>query len=493
MRVTCALIAAALGCQAPPATVDEDCPVEAPPFPGDEYPALAQLPGDGCVPGSFAGVDVEGIWHMEGGGPFRLQRKCGRLYATGDAWAEQTDDAVTWGSADASYGYLAAACRVEPDGALWGHRSYYDPVFGQPLVSEFTARRFDWIEGEGEGDGVELVSRWAGPANDPWPTFLGINVRVHDRVAYFVAREGLRIIDVSDPAAPFDLGFYPSRTDQFNDVKIIEDASGVPHAVLSANNLGVTILDVSDPSAPREVRRFDPIADGTSAVHTLFTQPVGDATWAYFVSGGTSVLGVYDVTTPSAPAAITQFDLALDAAQIRAPIHDLYVEGDRVYLNATSAGLVVVDMSNPSLPRVIGQRDTEDYSHSNWVTTAGGRTISVHGGEGYGEYVKIIDVDESSPTFMEIIGEFRLRENVSVHNIMAVGERAYIAYYQNGLRVLDLSDPTRPRQIAYYNTWDPERARGGFFEGAIGVDVDDRGLIYVADTESGLFVLRETR
>lgn len=72
-----------------------------------------------------------------------------------------------------------------------------------------------------------------------------------------------------------------------------------------------------------------------------------------------------------------------------------------------------------------------------------------------------------------------------------VGDRAYIAYYQDGVRIVDLSDVTQPREVAYYNTWEPT-APGDPFEGAVGISVVD-DLIYVADFNRGLFILRETR
>jgi hypothetical protein len=62
------------------------------------------------------------------------------------------------------------------------------------------------------------------------------------------------------------------------------------------------------------------------------------------------------------------------------------------------------------------------------------------------------------------------------------------------VRVLDVSDPARPRQIGYYNTWDPdaERSSGAFFEGALGIDVDlVRKLVFVADLPRGLLILRD--
>ena len=85
------------------------------------------------------------------------------------------------------------------------------------------------------------------------------------------------------------------------------------------------------------------------------------------------------------------------------------------------------------------------------------------------------------------------RPEVSVHNVMASGDRAYVAYYQDGVRILDLSDPTDPTEIAHYQTWPGYDPRYGysFFEGALGLDLDlDAGLVYVADSHRGLIVLR---
>ncbi len=77
---------------------------------------------------------------------------------------------------------------------------------------------------------------------------------------------------------------------------------------------------------------------------------------------------------------------------------------------------------------------------------------------------------------------------MSVHNIMAFGDYAFMSYYEDGVRVLDISDPTNPDLVAYYNTFEPSKGLGS---GAFGIDVDiDNGLIYVADTPRGLMVLQ---
>ncbi|MEM9489672.1 MAG: hypothetical protein AAGC55_11035, partial [Myxococcota bacterium] len=211
---------------------------------------------------------------------------------------------------------------------------------------------------------------------------------------------------------------------------------------------------------------------------------------AYLASGGTPELGVFDVSDPANPQRLGSFV----APGENTALHDLSVFNGRAYLNGSFGGFYVVDtLADPDNATLIGQWAPEvpAYSHSSWVITVGGRTIAVHGDEGYDAHIKIIDVDPESPEFMQQIGDFKLRPEVSVHNIMASGNLAYFANYQDGVRIVDLSDPTNPQQVAYYNTWTQERSGAAFFEGAIGIDLDlERGLIYVTDTTNGLMILR---
>lgn len=63
---------------------------------------------------------------------------------------------------------------------------------------------------------------------------------------------------------------------------------------------------------------------------------------------------------------------------------------------------------------------------------------------------------------------------------MAVnGICAYVADGLRGLRVLDISNPTYPQEVGYFNTWGNAR----------GVSLW-RGYIYVADEEDGLYILK---
>jgi len=73
---------------------------------------------------------------------------------------------------------------------------------------------------------------------------------------------------------------------------------------------------------------------------------------------------------------------------------------------------------------------------------------------------------------------------------MAIGSRVYAAQYRDGVRVVDISDPTAPSLIAYFNTWIPGAGRAGDL-GTFCIDLDPaRRRIYVADSVRGLLILQ---
>jgi len=86
-----------------------------------------------------------------------------------------------------------------------------------------------------------------------------------------------------------------------------------------------------------------------------------------------------------------------------------------------------------------------------------------------------------------------MRPQTSIHNMVLVGKRLYVAWYAEGLRVFDVSNPTQPRQVAYYNTFrdsEPGHVPSPFVS-AFGVRVPGDGHVYVADGSRGLLILRE--
>ncbi len=487
---------------------------------GGEFDDPTDFDQLGCVAGSFAGLDPAGMWHqdvhIDAFGDFpaatRIDPAAGGFSASINGRATDdvrlTDDylfiRLEYQTAGGDTRIRAFyACARAADGSLSGKLAYCQG--GGCLAGTFLSVKVERLPGEGVAQGLSLAGEWSGDPVAPWPDSgaieISVNVRVADGIAY-VARyvDGLRIVDVSDPAAPADLGWspvaLPDVTEIYNDVKIADGPTGRRYALMCSSDRGVVVIDVTDPTAPVERATFPPPPPGEDSVgvHTVFTETRGGVTRAYLANTTTIGLDVWDVTDPEQPAPLGSYVDPEVATDFSAYLHDLYVENGFAYLNYWGLGFIVVDANDPANIAKVGQY--RDYarrtSHSSWVTTAGGRRVAVIGDEDFTAHVRVIDVeDPASATWMIRIGELSLRPEVSVHNIMAFGDRAYIAWYQDGVRVLDLSDPTTPAVAAYYNTWDG-RDGNSFYEGAIGIDVDlAASMIYVADTARGLIILHE--
>ncbi|MEZ4359088.1 MAG: hypothetical protein R3B48_02835 [Kofleriaceae bacterium] len=341
---------------------------------------------------------------------------------------------------------------------------------------------------EADAHGLTLLGETTGGGT--WGRGISVNVRVRDGLAY-VARygDGLRIVDVTDPAAMRPLGHvgveFPDR-EIYNDVKVVDGPAGRRYALMASNVSGAVVIDVTDPAAPVLVGHFGGDIDGgPSNVHTLAV----DGGRAY-LANTSSGLVIYDITDPRAPTPLGRFSHPSG----RGYLHDLHVVGDLATLNWWDAGMAIVDVSAPATPRLVGT--FEDYgqvtSHSSWILQLGSRKIALHGDEQYGARLHVVDVTEGSPTFARSLGSWGTRDEVSIHNVMALGDLAIIAYYQDGVRVVDVSNPAAPALVAWFNTWrGPETDGGSFFDAVVGVDVDAATrTVYVADIRRGLLALR---
>ncbi len=440
------------------------------------------------APGSLAGWDPDGRWFLTGvkvggGSSFHFERRGSQVVIDRDAEQLGTIDAdaifhrATQTDGESTYIIAKRVANLRADGTLRADRAVCDGTTCR--VCTATLIRATRNGTEGESDRLTLV----GQLNDPsWGAGFTFNVRVVGTLAYLIRQDGLHIIETADPANPVELGRYQRTGDGYsNDVKIVDAADGKRYAIIA--DFPVDVVDVTNPTAPTLA------ANIAEEAHTVFTETRDGVTRAYFGNYDASC-PVFDVTNPAAPVRLGRYQTTGSL------VHDLSVADGIAYLNAWDAGLVVVDFTVPAAPMLVGSwEDTPaDASHSNWTMTIGGRHLALHGDEAYGAHLDVVDLDPASPTYLKPIGTYKTRDWVSVHNIMAFGSKAYFTHYQDGVRVLDLADPTQPVLAGYFNTWDPQAdyTSGAFFEGAVGLDVDlTRKLIFVADSPRGLLILRD--
>ncbi len=144
-----------------------------------------------------------------------------------------------------------------------------------------------------------------------------------------------------------------------------------------------------------------------------------------------AALQVVDLTDPSAPAVLGELYL------VRA-IQAVAVSGNRGYV-LTTQRLHVVDLSVPTTPSEMGVLG--GFSPNvNELAVVGDRAYVLG-------WRKLYVVDVSTPSAPLLSGELEWSE-VSVLDIDAVADYVFLAAGDDGLRVVDVSDPTIPAEVA---------------------------------------------
>tara|TARA_Y100000589_G_scaffold312212_1_gene332366 strand:- start:2964 stop:3686 length:723 start_codon:yes stop_codon:yes gene_type:complete len=125
------------------------------------------------------------------------------------------------------------------------------------------------------------------------------------------------------------------------------------------------------------------------------------------------------------------------------------------------------------------------YNHSGWLSDDG--NIYAMQDENHGYDVKILDVSDYSN--INVLSTFSsdVDPNSMAHNGIIKGNLLYVAYYHDGLRVFDISNPSNPTQVNYYDTYLPNDHIS--YRGAWGVyPYLESGNILLSDMQTGLYV-----
>ena len=118
------------------------------------------------------------------------------------------------------------------------------------------------------------------------------------------------------------------------------------------------------------------------------------------------------------------------------------------------------------------------------------------------------DVNDDGVPEFEQVGEFNDLPHVvgedaltppaawSIHNTEIHGNRAYSSWYGHGVVALDVSDPTAPVKVGQFRRPSARKSQvygDAAFPDTWGVTIDpDKGLVYISDMRSGLWILRPT-
>lgn len=193
-------------------------------------------------------------------------------------------------------------------------------------------------------------------------------------------------------------------------------------------------------------------------------------------------LRVYSLSNPTNPTLLWQSPEEIQ------DVHDIYVRENLAILNCGYDGIRVYDFSNPTNPIYLSNLQVyqqQGYNHQGWLCPDG--ETYVFADETAGTMVKKAKLKSDFTIDIEsYFGRPNSPYNKTAHNIHCTNEFAFIAYYNDGLRIYDLRiNP--PREVAAYDTYiDNELTNSFSMWGAWGIHaILPSGRILVSDRNSG--------
>jgi hypothetical protein len=196
----------------------------------------------------------------------------------------------------------------------------------------------------------------------------------------------------------------------------------------------------------------------------------------------------------------------------RYALHHPLIRGDRAYCGYWDAGLVILDIADKRAPVLVSQlefgADVSTATHT--ALPVPGRDVLVVTDEqlanncsGMQTRVRVVDIaDETNPRVMSEFpvpeGDFCARGGrFGPHNVhemrpgtLASSNEIYVTWFNAGLRVVDISDATKPREVAYFVPDAPPGRPSIQFNDLL---VTADGLVYVTDRfAGGLYIVERT-
>ncbi len=343
---------------------------------------------------------------------------------------------------------------------------------------------------------------------------------------------GVQIVDVSQPVQPSRLGLY----NPVGYVQAVTVTDG--YAYVAAGKYGFRVIDVADPRRPREVAAIATKESAVTVVHSGTTAYVADYGMLYVIDISNPLQLKLAHTQPlTGHSGITTFqdgDARL-GDMINMVSRSLFIQGTTLY-NAGEWGLLLLDISNPSASPELSFIQTSPSSTTPNNPVAVG--VAVNGNVAYlavGE-AGLYTIDVSNSTHPALLGVFdepaplvygKKNTEMDIVDVVVVPPLAYLMDH-NLVRVIDVSDPVHLKELASYTLpiiptsssvgWRLMATDGNKLfvaDGAAGLfelDVTDpanpklvgelrlpglaswvfldKGYVYVADGEGGLFIIQ---
>src|SRR3990170_97304 len=244
--------------------------------------------------------------------------------------------------------------------------------------------------------------------------------------AYVCAEYGLHIVDVSSPSSPQEISFFPVQSPWAALNVFVQDT----FAYLAAGYGGLYILNVKNPANPVQVSSVDRFGVWVYEVKV-------EGNWLYMAFSGESGDGfeVFDGTDRANPVGRGSLQTSTSARRI-----DVY--GKFAYLAVADSGFLIIDIRNKDLPSVMGRWNGGYGQNVLFYPDRYGDKVCVSS-----EYEGFYIVDVTYPDSPVKLSHYDTHSFSQDVTTSPDGRYAYVVEQPSALKVLDLSNPASPHTV----------------------------------------------
>ena len=274
---------------------------------------------------------------------------------------------------------------------------------------------------------------------------------------------GVFIYDVTNADAPVLASWYnPGANQQFLEAIVI----GTRGYFGSGNGGGVHIVNLANPYSPQLLGIVNSTnGGGHNSIHEMMVinQFGSDILIENFNGTSNKIIKFIDVTSPATAVFIRDLSPTEPIW-----VHAMHVRGDRMFTSgwgsSTQRGRTeIYNIANVSsnAPTLLGYIDDQtsitagNSMHSSWSSEDGNYLYSCREtSNGSGDLRTYNITNPAVPLLVNSVGMNALGINaVTPHNPVVFGNRLYVAWYQAGIQVFDISTPSSPQRIGQYDTF----------------------------------------
>ncbi|MCB0396878.1 MAG: choice-of-anchor B family protein [Flavobacteriales bacterium] len=287
-------------------------------------------------------------------------------------------------------------------------------------------------------------------------------------------RNGVSIVDITDPANPNELYFASGASSTWRDLKTWNK-----HAyITNETGDGLTIIDLSNlPSvspAPKVIK------DTThfKKAHNLYIDENGFCYVFGSNKGGGGALILDLNNDPEAPTYAGNFGTYY--------LHDGMVRGDTLWGSAIYGGYFsVIDVSDKANPVELATQQTPGaFAHNAWISDNNRYLFTTD--EISNAFIGAFDVSDLSNIKMVDKVQSNPGSNTTVHNTHFINNYIVTSYYHDGTTIHDVSRPNNTIEVGHY---DSAPQSGGGYNGAWGAyPWLPSGNIIESNVSEGLFI-----